>query len=128
VGFYILPGSQPLPPQATQCNTYIHPGRSQPALPEPLLARDQDRPHNLFAEWRAWHGDDCTRADDLNPAVRHMIDAKERTAAIRQALPKLANTQIGGFKLEARTVGNPIRYTLYRVVESVAADTPGGRS
>jgi hypothetical protein len=72
----------------------------------------------LFAEWRVWHGSDWMKADNLNPAVRRLIDDRERTAAIRQKLSPLVNTRLGGFMLEGRIEGNAATaVSLYRVVE-----------
>jgi hypothetical protein len=88
-------------------------------------ARDRD-PHRvnitaLFAEWRVWHGSDWTKADDLNPAVRRLIDDKERVPAIRQKLSQLASTRLGGSMLECKVAGNAAnRVSLYRVVAITA--------
>jgi hypothetical protein len=85
-------------------------------------ARDRD-PHRvniaaLFAEWRFRHGGDWQKADELHPAVRRMVDEKERVPAIRQKLSQMANTRLGGFRLECTVEGNAAnRVSLYRVIE-----------
>ncbi len=56
--------------------------------------------------WRAHHGSDWVRADELAPTVRRIIDARERLPAIRQRLRLLVNKP-SGVTLEAKTVGNP---------------------
>ena len=58
------------------------------------------------------------KADELQLAVRRLIDDRERVPAIRQKLSQLVNTRLGGFMLEAKIEGNAAnRVSLYRVVE-----------
>ena len=122
---YIQPGFQPPPPQPIRANTYVPPTGLPPQmeqqppapLPEPPVRHQDHPPDGLFAEWHRHHGYDWLRADDLNPAVRRMIDPQDRTAAIRQKLPRLVDTLLSGFKLETKVVGSAARPTmLYRVV------------
>jgi hypothetical protein len=73
----------------------------------------------LFAEWTVWHKTDQVKADDLNPAVRRLLDDRERPAAIRMKLSQLTNTRLGGFQLTGELKGNAAeRAWHYRVVES----------
>ena len=129
---YLVPGAPTPPPPAPQANSYIQPNAppqtsghqpTEPPAPLPAQpppqARDQD-PHRgtLFSEWRAHHGSDWVRADELSAAVRKMIDAKDRAAAVRQRLRLLVNKAIDGVTLEAKVVGNRARpVAFYRVVE-----------
>jgi hypothetical protein len=121
---YLVPGAPTPPPPAPQANSYRPPSGSlqQAAQPSPQpspQASDQETHHRaLLAEWRAHHADAWVKADELNPAVRRVIDPKDRTAAIRQKLRQLASTQADGLRLEARAGGNrPDRAACYRVVE-----------
>jgi hypothetical protein len=124
---YLPPGSPPTPPPAAQPNSYRQPtgtlqqaqppSQTQPApLPPPTPARDQDPHHaSLLAEWHLRHGDTWIRADALSPTIRHVIDPKDRTAAIRQRLRQLANAHR---ELETKTTGNAARpVRLYRLAE-----------
>ena len=131
---YITPGMPPPPPPATQPNTYRPPAGSPQdsswnqlppippqrtdAQPQPVppAARDQNP---LLAEWRHRHGSDWVRADELHPAIRCMIDPRERLPAVRQKLRQLVATCR---ELEVKVVGNAARpVALYRIVKSEVA-------
>jgi hypothetical protein len=137
---YIHPGSPPPPLPTPQPNAYRPPvgslqdsGRNQhqPApgsevQPPPPQACAPAAHRVLLAAWRAHHGSDWVRADDLVSEVRRLIDDKDRTAAIRQKLRGLASTPIGGLMLEAKSVGNRAKPVMfYRVVESGPAGLEG---
>jgi hypothetical protein len=127
---YIQPGMPPAPPQPPRANSYIQPGaplqqtsKQQPPPPRTHV-RDLDNP--LLTTWHAHHGSEWIRADALAPAVRRLVDARERAAAIRQRLRQLVNAQANGFGLEAKAGGNAARpVTLYHVVESEKAGLEG---
>ena len=92
---YIPPGMPPLPPPAPTANAYIKPSgplqQSQPPPPPETSPSPQDDPHRaLLTTWHAHHADAWTRADELHPAVRRLIDARERLPAIRQKIRQLA--------------------------------------
>jgi hypothetical protein len=129
VASYLTPGMPaPLPP-APGANAYLQPGAPPPQLPvaeaqtsQPIPPSEPPPADDLLAEWRAHHGSDWVKVDDLAPSVRRLIDARERVPAIRQRLPRLVATCRDSFKLEAKVVGNAARpVTLYRVVESELA-------
>ena len=123
---YLLPGAPIPPPPAPQANSYRQPSgpppQSMPSPPPPppesplAPARDQD-PHRgtMLTEWRRHHADTWVRADALHPAIRRMIDERQRLSAIRQKLRQLvAHTP----ELEAKVVGNAARrVVLYRLTE-----------
>ena len=118
MSYYVPPGAPPPPPPArnptpTSCQA-ARCSRLRQSLRTP---RDPADPHRaLLAAWAAHHGSDWVRADALHPAVRSMIDPKERIAAARQRLPQLVASCP---ELEARTTGNAAkRTTLYRLVET----------
>jgi hypothetical protein len=142
VSHYLPPGQPIAPPPDTQPNSYIqppspqqphmphHPNNAQAATvsplpppqtpPTPQATHAQDNPHRaVLTEWRAHHGSDWVRADALHPAVRRMIDTRERIAAIRQRLRQVVATCPD---LEARTTGNAARpVTFYRLIQNETA-------
>jgi hypothetical protein len=119
---YILPGKPNLPPPA---NAYRQPGATvepPPTVPPASVAPTPSIPgsdprHAVLLEWHARHGSGWVRADGLHQQVRRLLDPGERTAAIRQRVQQLVGTEVGGLRVEARAVGNPIRHRLYRVVD-----------
>ena len=131
---YITPGMPPPPPPATQPNTYRPPAGSPQdsswnrAAAHPATAHRRSatacaaggtRPNSLLAEWRHRHGSDWVRADELHPAIRCMIDPRERLPAVRQKLRQLVATCR---ELEVKVVGNAARpVALYRIVKSEVA-------
>jgi hypothetical protein len=127
---YIQPGAPAPSPPPTRANSYIQPSgllqqsMPSPASPPPEATPPHDDPHRstLLNEWRRQHGSDWVRADDLSATVRQMIDARGRAAAIRQKLPQLVNTRLGGFELESEVRGNaarPVRF--YRLIQNETA-------
>ena len=91
VSLYLTPGAPPPTPPAAQPNSYLMPtavaqqliaplAPSPPQTPEAAAANGPTDPRHatLISEWHAHHGDAWTRADALHPAVRCMIDARER--------------------------------------------------
>jgi hypothetical protein len=111
---YIAPGQPIPPPPPARANSYLPPTgplqqsppphvRNQEPLPSTAV-NDPDNPHRaLLAEWRRQHGDTWMKADTLSPAVRRLVDPKDRTPAIRQRLRLLVNKPSDGFTLEAKT-------------------------
>ena len=107
------------PPNAAQPGQAFLPPTA--AAPQLAAATPVDQPADprlvILSEWRAHHGDAWVRSDALHPAVRQLIDARGRVAAIRQWVRKLSDMQVGGgLRMESQVVGNPIRHWLYRVI------------
>ena len=92
------------------------PMAAAPQLAAPPVDQPADPRLVILSEWLIHHGSAWVQSDGLHRQVRQLLDAQERTAAIRQRVQKLADVQVGGLRIESQTVGSPIRHRLYRVV------------
>jgi hypothetical protein len=106
VAAMLVPASPTLP---------LTPAQPVAVAPPPTPSNEADR---VLSEWRIHHGDAWVRSDALHREVRRLLDPRERAAAIRQRVQQLGGVRVGGFCVESRVIGNPIRHRLYRVVEA----------